>query len=168
MSKPKPSTRRRGGRIKLYVRLFDWAHEPLESVREFVVMPRGGIVVRMLGGESLWFNSRGKHPKSELLIQGKKGLRRCRAKDLACHSEIETLKKRLEDLLGAIADGLCAQPSLIYLGNTQVPPANRGKDRYFTDSEIHALVAQIAKESVTLPFKDAQGISAGSAAEIIG
>ena len=39
-----------------------------EIVKEFAVMPNRDIVVRLEGGESLWFNSKGEHPKSRLVI----------------------------------------------------------------------------------------------------
>jgi hypothetical protein len=41
-----------------------------ERVKEFVVMPSGSIVVRVEEGESFWFNSEGKHPKSFLVFKG--------------------------------------------------------------------------------------------------
>ena len=41
-----------------------------ERVEEFVAMPSGSIVVRVVGGESFWFNSEGKHPKSFLVFKG--------------------------------------------------------------------------------------------------
>lgn len=40
---------------------------PDEPVKEFVIMPSGDIVVRLFGGESLWFDKNGKHPKSDLI-----------------------------------------------------------------------------------------------------
>ena len=41
-----------------------------EKVIEYVYMPSGDIVVRVEGGESLWFNKHGIHPKSRLIFKG--------------------------------------------------------------------------------------------------
>jgi len=40
-----------------------------EKVIEYVYMPSGDIVVRVEGGESLWFNKHGIHPKSRLIFK---------------------------------------------------------------------------------------------------
>lgn len=39
-----------------------------EKVKNFTVMPDNDIVVKLETGESLWFNSKGEHPKSRLII----------------------------------------------------------------------------------------------------
>lgn len=40
-----------------------------EKVTEYVYMPSGDIVVRVEGGDSLWFNKHGIHPKSRLIFK---------------------------------------------------------------------------------------------------
>jgi hypothetical protein len=40
-----------------------------EKVKEFVIMPNGDIVVKVEEGESYWFNSEGRHPKSYLIFK---------------------------------------------------------------------------------------------------
>ena len=42
---------------------------PPEKVAEYVYMPSGDIVVRVEGGDSLWFNKHGIHPKSRLIFK---------------------------------------------------------------------------------------------------
>jgi hypothetical protein len=39
---------------------------PPEDIKEYCIMPSGDIVVRLESGESLWFDSRGFHPKTYL------------------------------------------------------------------------------------------------------
>lgn len=41
-----------------------------EKITDFVKMPKtGDIVVRVEGGESYWFNSEGRHPKSFIVFK---------------------------------------------------------------------------------------------------
>lgn len=51
----------------LYVHFFDNPNSP-EIVDEIVIMPSGTRVVMTKSGESLWFDRKGKHPKSELRL----------------------------------------------------------------------------------------------------
>lgn len=61
---------------KLFVKFYDWAHDCLEEVREFALLPSGRIVVLTGTPEAFWFNRNGRNPKSELVMARAQGEKR--------------------------------------------------------------------------------------------